>query len=363
MIGSKSPIRRKEEPKHGVVELPINPVKSSNKRMTRQEEGDLLKRLYYKEDTGTDSHENSRLGNLSRRQQEEARELTFKPNIDRISPSPTSESRSRSPLRDNNQVNYKGHRERVLKAKEESMKAMQEKFSFRPKISNTSYELASNRERSRSPMNNNQKKGDSVQTGYGEKWKRPVYNNAHPFSPEIPEDINKFLKNRPQQNQKEFTNRLVKEATQRNEKRVRTQIAEKSRVVDEKTGQRLFSPVIKHDKYYEKVKKMEGKDSKSQSRSTTPKRTEYSVKSPQIDHQAVEKSKLQEVFDKLDSDKDGYISAHNIDLSSLSTNVLENLLEFMDFLEVNEARIDYRGFILILRGLNKEQPLLQVEIS
>jgi len=318
---------------------------------------DKLHRLYfegvankaYKEKKANEAQEKKR--------QKEDKELTFQPNIDRKSPKKTG--RDKSPVYTQN---YKEHKERVSRVEENH----QQTFTFRPKISPLSYELAKKRE-SRSPIHRKLYEEGLLSKEQNDKAREAVIKEMYPYSPRLPQGIDNHLNKRPKQNQKEFTERLLKEGTQREQKLVQQRAAERTGL-DPKTGQKLFQPVIPHDKYYYKVKKMDDeKYNKSRSASRTPRNADSSQSSSTYRERALIQNNinnneliLRDIFEKLDSDKDGYISAQNIDLSQLDAKVLEALLDLMDFLENNQAKIDCNGFVLAINGLGLEEEIIKV---
>ena len=138
--------------------------------------------------------------------------------------------------------------------------------------------------------------------------------------------------------------------------------------VDPKTGQKLFQPNInKQNKYYQAAKKKEDKafveevveveegtyDRMLQKKTATnPKK---SIKEPIINAKksgAVQSAKpqmkddriLRIIFDSLDADRDGVISADNVDITQINANVLETISEILFMLEDQDASYDFSTF-------------------
>lgn len=171
---------------------------------------------------------------------------------------------------------------------------------------------------------------------------------------------------------------------------------------DLKTGQKLFQPVIKKDKYYERAKIRElkqdeihivtdenllktQKHSKSKSPlsqiqqkpTTTPKYNEKNQKVIKAPERILKKSSsekrivgikaedkpLKELFDSLDANKDGLISRNQLDFSKLDDELLEIIASLA--LEVFPAKqpVDFEGFISILEQQNVKSKILKVYLQ
>ena len=56
----------------------------------------------------------------------------------------------------------------------------------------------------------------------------------------------------------------------------------------------------------------------------------------------IRQERIKELFDLLDSDMDGKLSSEKIDLSQLSSKVLDCLTPFLVHLEANKLEIDFK---------------------
>jgi len=328
-------------------------------KLSKDKRDEVLHRLYYNGMASKNLNHEKRDLLKSKKQREEEKELTFHP---KISKSPRKVAK---PEADHSTSYSREHKDRVSEFESKELRAKQEQFPFKPKISDISTELAV-RSRSRSPIHNKLYVEGILQKNHNSKVRDLMFKERHPFSPRLPTDIDNFLAKRPKQNQKEFTNRLVKEGVIREQQMAMRRAVERDDLKDSKTGQPLFQPVVPHDKYYYNLKRKEQENSKtSRSRSTTPQNKEYQSVQVQLEQKSPNLGKttspnpLRKVFEKLDSDMDGLISAKKIDLSQVDAQVLEALLDLMDFLENNNATLDYQGFLSVLDKLEIEEQVLK----
>ena len=82
--------------------------------------------------------------------------------------------------------------------------------------------------------------------------------------------------------------------------------------------------------------------------------------------QAKEDKILRIIFDSLDADRDGTITADNVDISQLNTDVLETISEILFSLEDQDASYDFNAFkkIAIKLGLvQRLTSILESELS
>jgi len=326
-------------------------------RLTRGKQDELLHRLYYNGVASKNLHQERNELMKSKKQREEEKELTFHPKISK-SPQKTQKSEKEA----DQSRSFREHKDRVSEFESKELKSKQEPFPFKPKISDISTELAI-RSRSRSPIHNKLYIEGMLQKDHNTKVRDLMFKERHPFSPRLPSDIDNYLAKRPKQNQKEFTNRLVKEGVIKEQQMAMRRAVERDDLKDPKTGQPLFQPVVPHDKYYYNLKRREQENSKTnRSRSTTPKNKEYQSVQVQLEPKniTITQNPLKKIFEKLDSDGDGLISAKKIDLSQVDAQVLEALLDLMDFLENNHATLDYQGFLSVIDKLEIEEQVLKV---
>ena len=221
------------------------------------------------------------------------------------------------------------------------------------------------------------------------------------FQPEInkssktPNNIN---------NKEELIDKLYN--TQKVWDRNREERAKIERNYDLKTGQKLFNPVIKKDKYYEKAKLKELNEgqikvvsprndiqqnqiiaeAKKPIKSFIANKNEIKVRKTakslgksgserQIDKNVKEKEKIQifkgnqkdlhllkELFNSLDSNKDGKISRNQIDFSELDTDLLEIIAGLaLDVFGAKEV-IELEDFVRILEEQNLMKSILKVKL-
>ena len=64
--------------------------------------------------------------------------------------------------------------------------------------------------------------------------------------------------------------------------------------------------------------------------------------------------RYKEIFEKLDSDKDGYISCKHIKLSDIDSVTLERLTPVLEKLQLSKDRMDFKAFCLSLDEVMKE---------
>jgi len=358
LIGNPSKTPRGGERLHTVEDSYSDTVP----KLSRDKRDEVLHRLYYNGMASKNLNQEKRDLLKSKKQKEEEKELTFHPKI--------SKSPQKAAKQEEHSTSYsREHRDRVSEFESKELRAKQEQFPFKPKISDISTELAV-RSRSRSPIHNKLYVEGILQKNHNSKVRDLMFKERHPFSPRLPSDIDNFLAKRPKQNQKEFTNRLVKEGVIREQQMAMRRAVERDDLKDLKTGQPLFQPVVPHDKYYYNLKRKEQENSKTnRSRSTTPQNKEYQSVQVQLEPKSPNLGKpaspnpLRKIFEKLDSDKDGLISAKKIDLSQVDAQVLEALLDLMDFLENNNATLDYQGFLSVLDKLEIEEQVLKVSVQ
>ena len=154
--------------------------------------------------------------------------------------------------------------------------------------------------------------------------------------------------------------------------------------IDPKTGQKLFQPIInKHNKYYQAAKNKEDKAFVEEvveveenaynnyiQQKTAP-TVKKSLKEPIINSkragaaqsvkpQAKEDKFLRIIFNSLDADGDGIITADNVDISQLNTNVLEIISDILFSLEEQDASYDFDKFKKIAVKLGLVQKLAGV---
>jgi hypothetical protein len=167
-----------------------------------------------------------------------------------------------------------------------------------------------------------------------------------PFTPTISEAAKKFDK----ENKKEFIDRLVYSKRMAEEIIVR----QKEKKADEKN---LFKPMISTFKttregnltgetfYDQRIYDQKKKVGKEENRINMEKKKlwmETSMKS-------ILKMKIdnyKELFDKLDSDNDGFISSKKIRLSDLDSNMLKNLAPLLEDLQTKYTQMDFKQFCL-----------------
>lgn len=348
---------------HTTEDSTDNLSSETSARMTREKQDELVNRLYYSGMASKNFSNEKHALLKERKQKEEDKELTFHPKISK------SPKKAEKPEKEPEYISktYREHRDRVSDLESKEMRAKQESFPFKPKISEISTELAI-RSRSRSPIHNKLYIEGMLQRDHNTKVRDIMFRERHPFSPRLPSDIDNFLSKRPKQNQKEFTNRLVKEGVIREQQMAMRRAVERDDLKDNKTGQPLFHPVVPHDKYYYNLKRKEQEKSQNRSRSTTPQNKEYQSvqvlpveqKPTNVLGKTITQNPLKKIFEKLDSDGDGLISAKKIDLSQVDAQVLEALLDLMDFLENNHATLDYQGFLTVIDKLEIEDQVLKV---
>lgn len=163
---------------------------------------------------------------------------------------------------------------------------------------------------------------------------------------------------------------------------------------DLKTGQKLFNPVIKKDKYYEMAKLKEKNEgeikiiySQSQINTTKGSKPMKNVLNIEKTNRSLEKPKktirnevnikknnnvlmnkkeewlLKELFNRLDTNGDGKIARNQLDFSKLEDELLEIIANLA--LEVLPAKdlIDFEGFVGILHKENLKNDVIKVSLK
>ena len=204
-------------------------------------------------------------------------------------------------------------------------------------------------------------------------------------------DIGEFNRQLAQldENQDEFLQRITnsKQATEEKINEKRQEIRYYEEIYDEKNNQELFKPKISeygnplnHDRkiqgyknVYEalheearilKNKKQNlKKSSKEQNKfaSEQYKKSKKNLKSDKILLKS-HKAKLAKIFEMLDSDYDGYISAQKVDLSQLSNEILDILTPLLLKIEEHSLNIDFDQFVDIVLEFSQHLSITEKNI-
>lgn len=206
------------------------------------------------------------------------------------------------------------------------------------------------------------------------------------FHPEINNTSSKNIREK-----KEVGDRLHEFSQKWEKNRKERELFEKN--YDLKTGQKLYHPVIKKDKYYEKAKAREMNENEikiiteeeNQKLRTngykkppkTPTYQEKQQKSIKVTEKNLKKSSsdkriavyssnnqedkaLKSLFDSLDANKDGLISRNQLDFSKLDDNLLEIIANLALEAFPPKQVVDFEGFVKILEQQNVKTQILKV---
>ena len=299
---------------------------------------------------------------------QEKKELTFSP---KVSPRDTKSNRSQSPMYSTKR--YYAEAER-LATKEKNLelernRALFEICPFQPTLSEKALRVAEQRSRSNSPIIHVRLHDEADEkTKKREEFVTAGMSEIYTFKPEISPRSKQLVSNA-KETQKELTERLVKEAKVKQEKHHQAQRA-KMTPVDPKTGQTLFQPVIPHTKYYQKVKQRDDDcynitldtNTLSVKKLNTPRK----IQEPEHPD-PVREAVIRKIFDALDSDRDGLITAEQIELKGIEVNLLKVLTEVLYLLEESyvkgmnfeqfEYQINKRGLTDKIMRLSKKNLL------
>jgi hypothetical protein len=186
------------------------------------------------------------------------------------------------------------------------------------------------------------------------------------------------------ESQQEFLQRLTisKEVSEQQINEMRQQQKFYQEEYDPKDGQQMFQPKIsQYENMVNNDRKMQGyndvfealheearilkdkkqnlkKVSKAQKLQISEQYRE-SKKCKQSDtllYQA-QRNKLSKVFEQLDSDYDGYISAHKINLADLSNELLDVMTPLLLKIEEHSLNVDFEQFVEIVMEYSKHLPL------
>jgi hypothetical protein len=196
-----------------------------------------------------------------------------------------------------------------------------------------------------------------VKKGIKEKEMKEHMKVNYPFKPTIPKSSQKLVNRNENKNQ--FINRLVNSKREAEELIViQTKGSDK---IDPKTGKEFFKPIIsrgpKDPKYREVTVNLDGfydqkilQDKKKIHEEEMLNNLEKKKLFLQNSMKSVMKMKVEkykEIFEKLDSDCDGFISSRNIKLSNLDSDMLKNLTPLLEELQKKGEKMNLKEFCLI----------------
>jgi hypothetical protein len=179
-----------------------------------------------------------------------------------------------------------------------------------------------------------------------------------PFTPYIPESVRGLVK-RKKETQEELTRRLINSKKESEEQLVK-QRRQNDAPIDKKTGRPLYRPTVGRgpidpktrevtvnlDGYYDKkLLSFKTKVHEEEMLNNLEKKKIFLEKSMKsILKMKIEKYK--EVFDMLDSDKDGLISSKNIRLSALDSEMLYSLTPLLEEIQKKSLQMNFKDFCL-----------------
>ena len=154
---------------------------------------------------------------------------------------------------------------------------------------------------------------------------------------------------------------MLKEAKDKQDRHMQANMA---KAAEGGAGQKMFHPTIAHDKYYQKIKEKDDEHYQISLDTSTlkVKRLETSQKNTETKNSEIyQDAAIKTIFNALDGDKDGLISAENIDLGELDVKIVKVLSEVLYLLEdsykkgMNYEQFEYQvikhGLVLKLTRL------------
>ena len=318
---------REKSPRATIIQ-PDRIQGSDKRKLTRDEEEEIVTRLYQDAKNRKAQKDELQLYEIGVR--------TFTdPKFIRRSPSPWKNEEEPLDLGDHSLEMRGGSKYRKEKELIAQEKLRKENFTFKPTISEASKLLAENRNRSTSPVYDKLYANGKAIKKDRELLQRIALEETCSFRPQIIDS---------EAMEPGYLERVAKRRMEARQKKLMADTQEIQSPIDPKTGQKLFTPVIKKDKYYYKLKEEE---EKALNESKASRLLEKSGKTSKA---------LREIFDKLDHDKDGYVSAKSIEISGLSVETLGALMDVFEVIENQELNLDFLGFVqLVQRTLSMEK--------
>jgi len=329
---------------------PLSRKHSKNKLLPHEVE-DLTNRLYNSRRATEAKLEKIREEEAKRKQEEESKELTHQPNIHKYDRSKSSEPLTRR------YMNIEAELQKRKRLEQEKLLQLAEECPFKPTLNETTLQLT--RSRSKSPIHERLYYEGMAHEKHMQKWRDMAFNDIYPFKPTLPHDIENFIQKRPKLNQEDFIRRLIQEKHDK-ELRLLKRRMEENNGRDPKTGRPLFHPYVPHDQYYWRIKEKD--DEKSEIyldvETMQVKRRDLSQIRPTITT-IKHIGGLKYIFDKLDSDKDNYISTAKMDPSRVELPILEALCDFFSWLDEHQATVDFAGFCVAIERLCLQEKIHQ----
>jgi len=230
---------------------------------------------------------------------------------------------------------------------------VKENFTFKPTISPNSRILAERRDRSFSPIHdklhaeaviNKSNRHLLTQIGFEENHPfKPAINRSSPHNNGGGLSVETDFLDRMTQREKTKLKKLKEDLREKKEKESHTPR-------DPITGQKLFQPLIKKNKYYQMLREQDEERKRKQKEHKERSKVFNSEVLKDADKGLQGSKTLRRIFDKLDDDKDGCISEKHIQLSELDAKTLEALINIFDIIEERKLKLNYLNFVRLLQS-------------
>ncbi|CAI2385688.1 unnamed protein product [Moneuplotes crassus] len=261
----------------------------------------------------------------------------------------------------------------IERTKQEYIQEKNKKYNFEPHITKKSKELAKNYHTDQKLANDALSREKEVLEQKREILREKSLSKECSFKPEIGELNRKLALNK--ENTQQFLKRLTtsKSMTEKNIEEKREEIRYLQEVYDADNNQQFFHPKIsQYEKLEELDRKNKGyenihealykeakifKDKKKNLKKSYKKQEKlesqnYRVQKMNKNSKKIlsktHTNKLVKIFEALDSDEDGYISAQKIELSNLSNKILDVITPLLLKIEEHELNINFEQFANIV---------------
>jgi len=232
---------------------------------------------------------------------------------------------------------------------------VKQNFTFKPTISPNSRILAERRDRSFSPIHDKLHAEAVINKSNRNLLTQIGFEENHPFKPTI--GVYKSTSNnnggglsvetdfldRMTQREKTKLKKLKEDLREKKEKESHTPR-------DPVTGQKLFQPLIKKNKYYQMLREQDEERKRKQKEQKERSKVFNSEVLKDADKGLQGNKTLRRIFDKLDDDKDGFISEKHIQLSELDAKTLEALINIFDIIEERKLKLNYFNFVRLIQN-------------